>query len=141
MMVAELNYTDNFEFNTVYENGGRNYSTQIMLVLFMISVSILIMNLLITVAVNNTENLAERSELMLSRRKIDLLEEFTAIKKKFFFRDLLKIPKQLNFEIGKPILKSLFKIKDDKDFKVPNIILKIVTMKHRKYIIQSFKLL
>ena len=130
MMVDELNYTDNFEFNKVNEDGGRNYSTQVMLVLFMISVSILIMNLLITVAVNNTENLAERSELMLSRRKIDLLEEITAIKKKFFFRHLLKIPKQLlNFEIGKPILKSLFKIKHNTDFKVPNIILKIVSMK------------
>ena len=129
MMVDELNYTDNFEFNKVNEDGGRNYSTQVMLVLFMISVSILIMNLLITVAVNNTENLAERSELMLSRRKIDLLEEITAIKKKFFFRHLLKIPKLLKFEIGKPILKSLFKIKHNKEFKVPNIILKIVSMK------------
>ena len=129
MMVDELNYTDNFDFNTVHENGGRNYSTQVMLVLFMISMSILIMNLLITVAVNNTENLAERSELMLSRRKIDSLEEFTVIKKKFFFRHLLKIPKLLKFEIGKPILKSLFKIKHNMDFKVPNIILKIVSMK------------
>ena len=120
MMVDELNYQDNFEFNSVHENGGRNYSTQVMLVLFMISMSMLIMNLLIAVAVNNTENLAERSELMLSYRKINLLEEFTIIKKKFFFRHILKIPKLLNFEIGKPILKSLFKNKDNKNYKVSN---------------------
>ena len=110
MMVNGLEYNDNFEFNTVYENGGRNYSTQVMLVLFMISMSILIMNLLITLAVNNTENLAEGSELRLKKRKIHLLEEFTVIKKKFFFHHLLKIPKLLNLEIGKPILKSFSKI-------------------------------
>ena len=129
-MVGEFDYNDNFEFNSVYEYGGRNYSTQIMVVSFMISMSILIMNLLIAVAVNNTENLAERSEVMMSKRKINLLEEFTVIKKKFFFHQLLKISSTLlNFEIGKPILKSLFKIKHNKEFKVPNIILKIVSMK------------
>ena len=89
-MVDDLDYPD-FEFNEVNNTGGRNYSIQIMFVLFMISMSILIMNLLVTVAVNNTENLAERSELMLSRRKTSFLEEFTSYKKKIIVKQLFDI--------------------------------------------------
>ena len=106
MMVDDLDYPD-FEFNEVNNIGGRNYSIQIMFVLFMISMSILIMNLLVTVAVNNTENLAERSELMLSRRKTSFLEEFTSYKKKIIVKQLFDILEMCKIQIGESILRSL----------------------------------
>ena len=105
-MVDDLDYPD-FEFNEVNNTGGRNYSIQIMFVLFMISMSILIMNLLVTVAVNNTENLAERSELMLSRRKTSFLEEFTSYKKKIIVKQLFDILEMCKIQIGESILRSL----------------------------------
>ena len=106
MMVDDLDYPD-FEFNEVNKTGGRNYSIQIMFVLFMISMSILIMNLLVTVAVNNTENLAERSELMLSRRKTSFLDEFTSYKKKIIVKQLFYILEMCKIQIGESILRSL----------------------------------
>lgn len=53
------------------ETGGRNYSAQIMFFCFVISITLIVMNLLLAVTINNTENLAERSKLLLAKRRID----------------------------------------------------------------------
>ena len=70
MMVDELNYVDNFDYNSVDEIGGRNVSVQIMFVAFMICMSMIVMNLFLAVTVNKTENLADRSRMIFAQRKI-----------------------------------------------------------------------
>ena len=71
MMVGELNYDDHFSYDGVIENGGRNISTQVMFVLFVISVMLIIVNLLLAVTVNKTEGLVEESIKMQTKERID----------------------------------------------------------------------
>ena len=73
MMVDELNYVDNFDYNKVHEIGGRNVSVQIMFVAFMLCMSLIVMNLVLAVTVNKTENLAVRSKMIMARKKIQHL--------------------------------------------------------------------
>ena len=73
MMVDELNYNDNFDYNKVDEIGGRNVSVQVMFVVFMICMSLIVMNLLLAVTVNKTDNLAVRSKIIMAKRKINHL--------------------------------------------------------------------
>ena len=120
-MVGEFDYNDNFEFNSVYEYGGRNYSTQIMVVSFMISMSILIMNLLIAVAVNNTENLAERSRMIFAQRKI--LHLLGARKIFLIFKPYLKCLALVTYWI--PFVKGITSVPDSiEDIKVSTYFLK-----------------
>ena len=89
MMVDELNYSDNFDYNKVHDVGGRNISVQIMFVAFMISMSLIVMNLLLAITVNKTENLVDCSRIVLSQRKINHLvgaREFHRI-----FKPILKV--------------------------------------------------
>ena len=71
MMVGELNYGDEFAYDAVDEVGGRNISTQIMFVLFLISITLIIMNLLLAVTISKTEDLVNQSRLMQATRRID----------------------------------------------------------------------
>ena len=60
-----------FAYDAVDEVGGRNISTQIMFVLFLISITLIIMNLLLAVTISKTEDLVNQSRLMQATRRID----------------------------------------------------------------------
>ena len=62
------------------DEGGLNYSTQAMTLLFMIFVSLVLMNLLIAITVNNTELLKERGQILISQRKINELMKWHSSK-------------------------------------------------------------
>ena len=70
-MLGELNYADTFDYVKVNEYGGRNISAQVMYLLFLIFMSIVVMNLLITIALSKTENLVTRSKLMSAHERIE----------------------------------------------------------------------
>ena len=71
------NLYSQFDYNSLADQGGLNYSTQAMTLLFMIFVSLVLMNLLIAITVNNTELLKERGQILISQRKINELMEVT----------------------------------------------------------------
>ena len=87
-MLGEMNYVEDFEYSAVKDYGGRNISAQFMFLLFLIFISLIVMNLLITVTLSKTENLATRCKLMMAHEIIDEMDNlrfsytnFTLVKK------------------------------------------------------------
>ena len=74
MAVDEINYGQ-FDYKELEEKGGLNGSTQLMTVLFMVFMSLILMNLLIAVTINNIEELGNQSKILIANRKIDQLNE------------------------------------------------------------------
>ena len=75
MQAGELDFKEDFDFHHVEEKGGLNYSVQVMFVFFLICISLIVMNLLLAVTVNKTENLAEKSKKMRAASRIkDVVE-------------------------------------------------------------------
>ena len=75
MQAGELDFKEDFDFHHVEEKGGLNYSVQVMFVFFLICISLIVMNLLLAVTVNKTENLAEKSKKMRAASRIkDVIE-------------------------------------------------------------------
>ena len=70
MMVGELNYDYIFEYNVVKRYGGRNYSTQIMYIFFVISMSMVVLNLIIGLTVSKIDELKDQSKLIQTKKKI-----------------------------------------------------------------------
>ena len=64
MKAGELEYKEDFDFYSVMEKGGQNYSVQVMFVFFLVCISLIVMNLLLTVTLNKTENLVTKSKIM-----------------------------------------------------------------------------
>jgi len=75
MKAGELDYKDDFSYYEIEKNGGANYSVQMMFVFFLICISLIVMNLLLAVTVNKTENLATKSKKMRAGKKIKNLVE------------------------------------------------------------------
>ena len=71
MMVGEFNFDDYFDFNVVHKSGGRNYSTQLMFIFFVITISLIVVNLLIALTVSRVDTLQKRSKLLQAKRKIN----------------------------------------------------------------------
>ena len=85
-MLAELNYADDFEYSAVKDYGGRNISAQFMFLLFLIFISLIVMNLLITVTLSKTENLAIRCKLMMAHESIEEMDNLS-----FFYNNFTLI--------------------------------------------------
>ena len=81
------------------DKGGLNYSTQAMTLLFMIFVSLVLMNLLIAITVNNTELLRERGQILISQRKINELMEVTWYQKWHSSKPILDGQKENNYKL------------------------------------------
>ena len=81
------------------DEGGLNYSTQAMTLLFMIFVSLVLMNLLIAITVNNTELLKERGQILISQRKINELMEVTWYQKWHSSKPILDGQKENNYKL------------------------------------------
>ena len=85
-----------------------NYSTQAMTLLFMIFVSLVLMNLLIAITVNNTELLKERGQILISRRKIDELMEVTWYQKQYFSKPIFERQKENDYKLVSLKLQTVF---------------------------------
>ena len=70
MSIGELDYTDNFDYHNVDKIGGRNISSQIMLVGFIIMMVLIMMNILLAVTVSKTEELEPKSKIMQAHSRI-----------------------------------------------------------------------
>ena len=70
MQAGELDFKEDFDFHHVAEKGGLNYSVQMLFVFFLICISLIVMNLLLAVTVNKTENLATKSKKMRAASRI-----------------------------------------------------------------------
>ena len=90
------------------KEGGLNYSTQAMTLLFMIFVSLVLMNLLIAITVNNTELLKERGQILISRRKIDELMEVTWYQKRYFSKPIFDRHKENDYKLVSLKLQTVF---------------------------------
>ena len=70
MKAGELEFKEDFDFHKVREKGGQNYSVQVMFVFFLVCISLIVMNLLLAVTVNKTENLVTKSKKMRAASRI-----------------------------------------------------------------------
>ena len=112
MMIDEISF-EQFDHNHVREI-GMTYSVQIITILFMVFMSLILMNLLIAITVNNTELLKERGQIMISYRKIEELKEVVHYREHWLFQKLSGISNEgkkegLRFlkRIGKPVLADI----------------------------------
>ena len=64
MMAGEFNFDAYFDYKAVEKTGGQNHSTQMMFILFVIIISIIVMNLLIALTVSKIDRLTKRSNLL-----------------------------------------------------------------------------
>ena len=64
MMLGELEFGENFIYHEVKEIGGRNYSVQIMYLLFALMVAVVIMNLIVAMTISAADDLKVESEII-----------------------------------------------------------------------------
>ena len=92
MMMGEFELTDYFTTQEVSKAGGRNYSVQILFVLFVIFICVIVMNLLIGLTVSNIDDLKKDADIILASSQID---------------DIVDMKRKLDY----PCIKYMFKIK------------------------------
>ena len=80
MMIDEISYGQ-FDYKYVYEHGGLNGSTQALTIIFMIFVSLILMNLLIAITVTNIDMLKGEGFVQISHRKVQELMEINQYRK------------------------------------------------------------
>ena len=91
MMIGEYDFEDNFSYTKVQDFGGRGVSLQLMFVLFTIYGSVIVMNLLVALMVNQMN--MEEAEALLQTHRVeeisDKIEVSTILKtlKKCFYLD------------------------------------------------------
>ena len=56
MKIGELDYTDDFDYSKTVEKGGKNISLQIMFLIFIVSITLIVMNLMLAVTVSKCRN-------------------------------------------------------------------------------------
>ena len=72
MSIGELDYTNNFDYHIIQKDGGRNYSAQLMMVAFIFTMALIMMNVLLAVTLNRTEDLENKSKIMQMKKRIHL---------------------------------------------------------------------
>ena len=92
MMLGEFELTDYFTTQEVSKVGGRNFSVQILFVLFVIFICVIVMNLLIGLTVSNIDDLKKDADIILASSQID---------------DIVDMKRKLDY----PCIKYMFKIK------------------------------
>jgi len=73
MMIGEYEFENNFSFDATREKGGRNFSIQLMFVLFMIYGSVIVMNLIVAIIVNLMD--MDQVEAMLQESRVEDISE------------------------------------------------------------------
>ena len=120
MKIGELDYTDDFDYSKTVEKGGKNISLQIMFLIFIVSITLIVMNLMLAVTISKTENLIQKAKRTQAGKRINdllCLTEINSVQKfiKEWYEKLLrasKISPLINLvERRQPIL-SRWKNKD-----------------------------
>ena len=120
MKIGELDYTDDFDYSKTVEKGGKNISLQIMFLIFIVSITLIVMNLMLAVTISKTENLIQKAKRTQAGKRINdllCLTELNAVQKfiKEWYEKLLRasrIPPLIHLvERRQPIL-SRWKNKD-----------------------------
>ena len=91
MMLGEFELTDYFTTQEVSKVGGRNYSVQVLFVLFVIFICVIVMKLLIGLTVSNIDDLKKDADIILASAQID---------------DIVDMKRKLNY----PCIKYMFTI-------------------------------
>ena len=82
MMLGELEFSDHFQYDQVDETGGRNFTIQLFFVLFVVFVSIIVMNLLVALTVSATGKLREEGEIIQAEKRMkDIVKDAKMIHK------------------------------------------------------------
>ena len=91
-MMTEPTFEDNFAYSQLEEHNGHLKSSQVMGLIFIIMVSIIVVNLLIAVSVSETDlkGMKKMCRLMRMKRNIKTLKNFKYLAKKELFSTLLK---------------------------------------------------
>ena len=108
MSVGELDYTENFDYNNVKEHGGMNISAQVMVVTFIITMALIMMNILLAVTIDRTEDLEPKSRVRQAKRRENEIMVATRLRKMGLYKIILR-----SLKIGKPIFKN-----DSSNYKV-----------------------
>ena len=70
MSIGELDYTTNFDYHTLDRVGGKNFSSQVMIICFIFTIALVMMNVLLAVTLSKTEDLENKSKIMQSERMV-----------------------------------------------------------------------
>lgn len=100
MMAGEFNFNDYFDFNVVNSFGGRNFSTQVMFVFFVIVMTLIVMNLLIALTVSKIDELRKKSKLLQVKRMIDDVISLTSLVRYNKIKCLRKFLDPMNAQKG-----------------------------------------
>ena len=71
MSIGELDYTSNFDYHNLDKVGGKNFSSQVMIVGFIFTIALVMMNVLLAVTLSKTEDLEQKSKIMQSERMVN----------------------------------------------------------------------
>ena len=115
MMMGEFELTDYFTTQEVSKAGGRNYSVQILFVLFVIFICVIVMNLLIGLTVSNIDDLKKDADIILASSQID---------------DIVDMKRKLDY----PCIKYMFEIKKFERLRPEELIVKFTKNKEKKVI-------
>ena len=74
MGVGELDYTTNFDYHNLDRVGGKNFSSQIMIILFIFGIALVMMNVLLVVTLSKTDDLEKKSKIMQAERMVNEIE-------------------------------------------------------------------
>ena len=91
MMLGEFELTDYFTTTEVSRVGGRNFSVQVLFVLFVIFICVIVMNLLIGLTISNVDDLKKDADIIMVSAQID---------------DIVDMNRKLNY----PCIKYMFTI-------------------------------
>ena len=112
MMMGEFELTDYFTTQEVSKAGGRNYSVQILFVLFVIFICVIVMNLLIGLTVSNIDDLKKDADIILASSQID---------------DIVDMKRKLDY----PCIKYMFEIKKFERLRPEELIEKFPTQEKK----------
>ena len=95
MKIGELDYTDDFDYSKTVEKGGKNISLQFMFLFFIISITLIVMNLMLAVTISKTENLIQKAKRTQAGKRITdllILTELNSVQKfaKKWYEKLLR---------------------------------------------------
>ena len=95
MKIGELDYNDDFDYSKTVEKGGKNISLQIMFLFFIVSITLIVMNLMLAVTISKTENLILKAKRTQAGKRINdllILTELNSLQKvvKGWYEKLLR---------------------------------------------------
>ena len=76
MSIGELDYNDDFQYDIVMEQGGRNVSTQLMLLVFVLIMVLIVTNLLLAVTISSSADLNNKSLILQAEKRIKDVETY-----------------------------------------------------------------